>query len=191
MNEHPRRFVLWLLMSAVAVLLFIQGHPISRTREKVPFLPGRSAVPGGMTIRLEGNYVKSGVYQFDKNETLGTVINMTVPILRGYSCDQGLLKKTLSTGDVVFVSRSDGKHIEITRNNVCVVEKMILGIPLDPNSLTSAEWELLPRIGPTLARRIVLDRQENGDFRSIRDLGRVPGIGPATLSQLKSFLCAL
>jgi competence protein ComEA len=191
MNERSRRFVLWLLLLAVSVLLFIQGHPLSHTRERVPFLPERSAVPGGMTIRLEGNCVKPGVYQFESNESLGTVINMTVPFLLGFSRDQGLFEKILSTGDVVSVTCNDGEHIEITRNSLCVVEKMILGIPLDPNSLTSAEWELLPRIGPTLARRIVQDRQENGDFRSIRDLDRVPGIGAATLRQLKGYLCAM
>lgn len=180
-----------MLMAAVAVLLFIQGHPISHTRETVPFLPGRSAVPGGMTIRMEGNIVKSGVYQFDGNVPLGTVINMTVPFLRGFSWNQSWRNKILSTGDVVSMSRVDAEHIEITRNNMCVVQKMILGIPLDPNNLTSAEWELLPRIGPTLARRIILDRQKNGDYRSIRDLDRVPGIGAATLQQLKGYLSTM
>ena len=191
MNEHPRRFVLWLLILAVSVLLFIQGHPISHTREKVPFLPERSAVPGGMTIRLEGNCVKPGIYQFDRNESLGTVINMTMPFVRGFSGDQDLRENTLSTGDVVSVTRVDVEHIEITRNSVCVVEKMILGVPLDPNSLTAVEWELLPRIGPALARRIVLDRQENGDFRTICDLDRVPGIGAATVKRLKGYLSAM
>lgn len=191
MSEHSRRFVLWLLMLAVAGLLFAQGHPVSHTREKVPFLPDRRAVPGGMTIRLEGNCVKPGIYQFESVESLGTVIKMTVPFLWRFSWDQGLLKKILSTGEAVSVTHTHGEHVEITRESLCVMEKMILGIPLDPNSLTSAEWELLPRIGPALARKIVLDRQENGDFRSIRDLDRVPGIGEATLRQLKGYLCAM
>ncbi len=148
-------------------------------------------MPGGRTIRLQGNCVKPGVYQFDSPVSLGTVINMTVPFLRGFSWDQGLPKLILSTGDVVSVTCADGELVEITRDSVCAMEKMILGIPLDTNSLTAAEWELLPRIGPALARRIVLDRQENGDFRSVRDLERVPGIGPATVRQLKGYLSAL
>ena len=191
MNEQPRRFVLWVLMLAVSVLLIIQGRPIFHPREKVPFLPERSAVQGGMTIRLEGNCLKPGVYQFDSTVSLGTVINMTVPFLRGFSGGQGLPEKRLSTGDVVSVTCNDGEYVEITRKNVCVVERIVLGIPLDPNSLTPVEWELLPRIGPVLAKKIVLDRQENGDFRSIRDLDRVPGIGAATVRQLKGYFSPL
>ncbi|MRR52992.1 MAG: competence protein ComEA [Deltaproteobacteria bacterium] len=191
MNEQPRRFVLWVLMLAVSVLLIIQGRPIFYPREKVPFLPERSSVPGGMTIRLEGNCVKPGVYQFDRTVSLGTVINMTVPFLRGFSGGQGLTEKRLSTGNVVSVTCNDGEHVEITRKNVCAVERMVLGIPLDPNNLTPVEWELLPRIGPVLAKKIVLDRQENGDFRSICDLERVPGIGAATVRHLKGYFSAL
>ncbi|MHC1698184.1 MAG: ComEA family DNA-binding protein [Geobacteraceae bacterium] len=187
MKEHSGRFVLWLLMLAVSGLLILQGHPISHSREKVPFLPERGVVPGGITIRLEGDCVKPGIYQFDSTVSLGTVINMTVPFSRRYSGGQDLLVNVLSTGDVVFVTCSKSEHIEITRDSVPVVERMILGFPLDPNKLTVAEWELLPRIGPTLARKIVLDRQENGDFRSFRDLVRVSGIGPATVRQLKGY----
>jgi competence protein ComEA len=187
MKVQPRRFVLWLLVLAISGLLFIQGHPISHSGEKVPFLPGNKAASGGLTIRLEGDCVKSGIYHFDNNVSLGTVINMTVPFLRELPSQQGVIKNKLSTGDVVIVTCSDGEHIELTSNSMRVVEKMILSIPLDPNSLTVAEWEMLPRIGPTLARKIVLERQINGEFKSFRELERVSGIGEATLKQLDGY----
>jgi competence protein ComEA len=42
----------------------------------------------------------------------------------------------------------------------------------------------LPGIGPTKAAAIEADRNENGPFASCADLGRVTGIGPATLAGL-------
>jgi competence protein ComEA len=59
---------------------------------------------------------------------------------------------------------------------------------IDLNRADPADLELLPGVGPTLARRIVADRQRNGRFRSVEDLRRVPGVGPATLERLEPFL---
>lgn len=56
------------------------------------------------------------------------------------------------------------------------------------NSASAAELELLPRVGPALAARIVLDRQQNGPFATVADLDRVRGIGPAMLEQLSPFV---
>ncbi|MCB9619308.1 MAG: helix-hairpin-helix domain-containing protein [Sandaracinus sp.] len=55
------------------------------------------------------------------------------------------------------------------------------GRPLDLNRATAEELELLPRIGPALAARIVDARP----FVSIDDLRRVRGIGARTLERLR------
>jgi len=46
----------------------------------------------------------------------------------------------------------------------------------------------LPRIGPTMARRIVEYREVNGPFAAIEDIQNVPGIGPATFEGLKDLI---
>ncbi|WP_027459358.1 ComEA family DNA-binding protein [Deinococcus murrayi] len=48
------------------------------------------------------------------------------------------------------------------------------------NTATTEQLEALPRIGPALAARIV----EGRPYRSLADLDRVKGIGPATLQAL-------
>lgn len=52
------------------------------------------------------------------------------------------------------------------------------------NTASAAELDLLPSIGPTLAARIIADREANGPFGSLDDLDRVPGIGPKTIAKL-------
>ena len=52
--------------------------------------------------------------------------------------------------------------------------------PIDVNDASAAELERLPRIGPSLAARIVAWRETNGPFESMESLRHVPGIGPAT-----------
>jgi competence ComEA-like helix-hairpin-helix protein len=62
------------------------------------------------------------------------------------------------------------------------------GEPLDLNRATAAELELLPGVGPRLARDIVQERTRRGGFRSLEALDAVRGIGPKKLAKLRPFL---
>ncbi|MDO5308125.1 MAG: helix-hairpin-helix domain-containing protein [Planctomycetia bacterium] len=59
---------------------------------------------------------------------------------------------------------------------------------IDLNEATSADLKLLPRIGPTLAGRIIEYREENGDFNEVSDLLNVRGIGVKTLDVIAPYL---
>jgi competence protein ComEA len=56
------------------------------------------------------------------------------------------------------------------------------------NTATLAELETLPRIGPTIAQRIIDYRTANGPFTSIEQIMNVKGIGPATFAQIKDLI---
>ncbi|MDQ3031688.1 MAG: helix-hairpin-helix domain-containing protein [Myxococcota bacterium] len=62
--------------------------------------------------------------------------------------------------------------------------------PLDVNQADAAALEALPRIGPSLARRIIEDRDTRGPFRDVDDLDRVRGIGPATVEAIRALVTA-
>jgi len=72
-----------------------------------------------------------------------------------------------------------------------VLKRDQLGFQLDINRATWPEWRLLPRIGETMARRIVDSRDTGGAFESHDDLRRVSGIGPKTLAQMRPYLLAV
>lgn len=57
---------------------------------------------------------------------------------------------------------------------------------IDLNRAQPNELEQITGIGPVLARRIVAAREEQGAFRSVDELGRIPGIGPKLLAILRS-----
>ena len=59
---------------------------------------------------------------------------------------------------------------------------------IDLNHATQKELQVLPRIGPKAAQRIVDFRTRNGPFKSIEDLISVQGIGPKTLDQLRPLI---
>jgi competence protein ComEA len=53
------------------------------------------------------------------------------------------------------------------------------------NTASAAELEVLPGIGPAMARRILEYRSRYGRFSSIDQLDQVKGIGPKTLEKLR------
>jgi competence protein ComEA len=57
---------------------------------------------------------------------------------------------------------------------------------VDLDVATEKEIEALRHIGPTLARRIVADRDSFGPFGSIEGLKRVKGVGPSMVEKLDS-----
>ena len=56
------------------------------------------------------------------------------------------------------------------------------------NSADMATLETLPRVGPSLAARIIAWRDANGRFASVEDLMSVSGIGDKTFAGLKDLV---
>jgi comEA protein len=52
------------------------------------------------------------------------------------------------------------------------------------NTATAKELEKLPDVGKVTAERIIEHREQNGPFKSVNDLGKIKGIGKATLEKL-------
>jgi competence protein ComEA len=62
--------------------------------------------------------------------------------------------------------------------------------PLDLNTATAAQLDLLPGVGPVTAAKILAWRTEHGRFSAVDELAEVPGIGPKTLEQLRPLVRA-
>lgn len=56
------------------------------------------------------------------------------------------------------------------------------------NTATAEELQLLPRVGPALATRIVEFREANGRFSSVEELMRVRGVGERSFENLRPYL---
>jgi competence protein ComEA len=58
--------------------------------------------------------------------------------------------------------------------------------PVNLNTATAEQLDTLDGVGPATAQKILDYRRQHGGFRSVEDLGQVPGIGPKKLAALRS-----
>lgn len=56
------------------------------------------------------------------------------------------------------------------------------------NTASSEELQLLPRVGPALAGRIIEFREANGPFQTIDEILAVKGIGENSFKKLEPFI---
>jgi comEA protein len=60
--------------------------------------------------------------------------------------------------------------------------------PIDVNTASEEQLEVIPGIGPAMAQRIIAWREENGRFESVEDLLNIRGIGVKTLEKLRPYV---
>jgi uncharacterized protein len=69
-----------------------------------------------------------------------------------------------------------------------VVESCVNQVGVELNTASAPLLSRVAGIGPSLARRIVMHRNERGAFASRRSVQEVPGLGPKTFEQCAGFL---
>jgi competence protein ComEA len=86
---------------------------------------------------------------------------------------------------------ADGEQVAVPGRGMSIVAASAGGAgtgaatgPVHLNSASAEQLDALDGIGPTIAARIVAWRQAHGGFRTVADLGNVPGIGPGRLAAL-------
>lgn len=66
-----------------------------------------------------------------------------------------------------------------------------MGWQIDMNAASAAEWQLLPGIGPVLARRIRDWRAGGHVVSQVEDLDTIRGIGPRTIDGLRPLVAGV
>lgn len=88
----------------------------------------------------------------------------------------------------LFDPATDGDPLAHRDRSLALAAPLAAGERIDIDRAGIRDLERLPGVGPQLARRIVADRESRGAFGDITGLDRVPGIGQATLDRLAPHL---
>ncbi len=91
----------------------------------------------------------------------------------------------LVAGDLATVG---AEACAVRRQEMSAAARLLEGLPIDVNRAAAADLMLLDGIGPSTSAAIIEARESGGPFRSIDELQRAHGIGPATVIKLRPFV---
>ncbi len=212
--ERAREWIVWfgpgrLVATVLAVIAVVVGGtwllqgPTTRPEDRLPFathaptpsLPSATGEPttpstsGPTTIvvYVAGAVAAPGVYTL----AAGARVTDAVAAAGGSGpiadLDVVNLAATVHDGERVYVP-TIGQVIPTVIANAPALDSTVPIGPVNVNSATPEQLDVLPGVGPATAAAIVAHREQHGPFQTIDQLGDVRGIGPAKLEALRGLV---
>jgi competence protein ComEA len=143
--------------------------------------------PGPIQVHVAGAVVNPGVYKLPNGSIVREAIEQAGGTLDAAAIDWINLAATLVDSQQITVpfQVDEDDQASLTKSESKTYDGGLLNI----NTATAPELEMLPGIGPSLAQKIVDDRDKNGPFQKPEDITRVSGIGPAKFEQIQDLIC--
>lgn len=211
--ERLREWVMWfgpgrLAATAFAVVAVVVGGswllqgPSSRAEDQLPFTSRSSSttvapigtsvaatttVASAVVVYVAGAVVAPGVYTLDA----AARVTDAVAAAGGAALDADLgvvnLAALVADGERIYVPKV-GETIPVVVGNTNAADDTTPAGPVNINSATADQLDVLPGVGPTTAAAIVAHREQNGPFQTVEQLGEVRGIGPVKLGALRGLV---
>ena len=199
-------------LAVIAVVVggtwLLKGSP-SRAEDQLPFAahPSTSAgvsigTAGGgpaaaatsttvavmIVVYVAGAVAAPGVYTLDNPARVTDAVAAAGGVAVDADLDVVNLAATVHDGERVYVPKVGGTVPAVIGADVVVVDYTTPTGPVNVNTATAEQLDVLPGVGPSTAAAIIAHRQQHGPFQTIEQLGDVRGIGPAKLDALRGLV---
>ena len=149
--------------------------------------------PQAAVVHVAGAVRNPGVYRLTAGARVKDAVERAGGARRGGDVNAiNLAAKVVDGQQVVVPSRGPGgaaaapaAGAAAEASGSTAVAGAAPGPPISLNSATADQLDTLDGIGPATAAKIIAWRTQHGGFRSVADLGQVPGIGPKKLAAIK------
>jgi competence protein ComEA len=139
-------------------------------------------------VRISGAVRHPGMYPLTVKTMTKSAIKMADPLcssLAGIS--EADAAAYLENGMALHLLADQKENVTLKRGQMPANERITMGVPLDINALSEADFDKLPGIGPVMARRIVEYRHKNGGTMKLSDLLLIEGIGEKKYNYLLKY----
>jgi competence protein ComEA len=130
---------------------------------------------GTLFVQVVGAVVNPGVYELPPDSR----------VMDAVASAGGLTAKADPASVNLARIIQDGEQLVIGTSGGSQSSRIAQPSKININNATIDDFDDLPRIGATLAERIVAYRDANGPFSAIEELLDVPGIGDLTLAGMR------
>jgi competence protein ComEA len=128
------------------------------------------------------------VYVLDSPARVTDAVTAAGGAAVGADLDVVNLAAAVHDGERVYVPQVGGTVPPVVGADVVVVDNTTVTGPVNINSATAEQLDVLPGVGPTTAAAIVSHREQHGPFQTVEQLADVRGIGPAKLDALRGLV---
>jgi competence protein ComEA len=209
--DRIREWVVWfgpgrLVATALAVIAVVVGGTWllkaspSRPEDGLPFathapttttitpatIPS-TTIASSIVVYVAGSVVAPGIYRL----AVSARVNDAVIAAGGADANADLdvvnLAAAVHDGERVYVP-AVGEEIPPSIEVAPAGEGTSPAEPVNINSATADQLDVLPGVGPATAAAIVTHRLQHGPFQTVEQLGDVRGIGPAKLDALRGLV---
>jgi competence protein ComEA len=184
-----RRQSIWLLVGYVLLAALIAVGALLVVTRRSPGQPIQLPAPPTPTpvrVHVTGAVVSPGVYSLP----LGSIVQDALAAAGGATALADVnhlnLAHRLLDGEQIIVPVLAPTGVAGAQPTAAAP-----GAPtgvVNINTASVAELETLPRVGPSLAQRIVDYRTEHGPFAAVEDVMQVSGIGPSIFAAIKELI---
>lgn len=151
-------------------------------------------------VQIQGAVNQSGIYRASAGTRVAELIEAAGGLSNGADTRSMNLTQKLHDGQMIAVpydaayARTNSIKAASTEKKSSTAEAPAANSPLHPlplniNEASQTEIAALPKIGASMAARIVSNREKYGRFENLEDLKRVKGIGDALAAKLAPFIC--
>jgi competence protein ComEA len=212
--ERLREWVVWfgparLAATALAVIAvaiggtwLLKGSP-SRAEDQLPFAthsavstsaPGVPAIDTTTTaapsvvVYVAGAVAAPGVYTLAPLSRVTDAMTAAGGALATADLNVVNLAAAVHDGERIYVPVVGEVVPVVVAGDAVAPGATVPAGPVNVNTATADQLDVLPGVGPTTAAAIVAHREQHGPFQSIDQLGDVHGIGPAKLEALRGLV---
>ena len=205
MGEIGRRELAVYVAAAVAIALIgarylresrPDGGAAGRARPVPVRVGGGESEGGQLVVQVAGEVRRPGVYRLRSGQRVEDAVRLA----------GGLTDRADLAGVNLAAKAEDGRQVVVPARGAAAGGSaaggavaptgaagagtapgtgVAAGPPVNLNTATAEQLDGLEGVGPATAQKILAYRTEHGGFRSVSELDRVPGIGPARMAALK------
>ncbi|MCX7845001.1 MAG: helix-hairpin-helix domain-containing protein [Dictyoglomaceae bacterium] len=179
MEDNYKKYILF--FSIILVLILILGS-LFRNNQKEK--EERAIFENFIIVHIAGAVANPGVYKLLEGSRVIDGIQAAGGALPSADLDRLNLAEYLEDGNKILVPE---KFISPTLSST-IKGNVFSNNKININFASEKELENLPGIGPSLAKKIVEYREQNGPFKSLEDLEKVRGIGKKKIEQIKDLI---
>jgi len=138
----------------------------------------------GVVVHVAGAVRKPGVYRIRATGRVRDAVREAGGAVPGGDANAVNLAAKVADGQQVVIPRRVAAPASTAAGAQATSAPAAPG-PISLSSATTEQLQELDGVGPATADKIVAWRTANGGFRSVDDLGQVPGIGAKRLATLR------